>query len=843
METFSRKENIEQEPAAVHQHSKQELQELGLYKRDAEYEIPQDTKEWIALVDQKLRQQLKDIPELYIPEQDTHEKSFKEFDDTIRSVMRQFYEYRGKKGIPLATEGREKEHQVARQIVAIEKLFVDDIDTRDNMTMLHKRDKLLSFLTHSLLTYEGTDRRLVVQNTDIDFFKSYNEAFGHDFGNIALETVALKLHEFIKQYQDPGTGVAARVGGEELTEAYLKKQQDTVSTFNAMKDLQQALEHRGVELLQGLQRIMGDKTNIREAMFDILVASRPIEVNNEINQNQQSTLAKIIEQLKDHPGLSESLHNLEPTELYTEITRLLQQNTHPEYTENLLSAKEELIHTIPLGTETIGFVEVDLSKSDSKIITEDAEYIYNQLNSTQPYVRSKAFDTVFAQYIDPDTRLLKQGTTYMEFKTVIQAEVERLAQQTELQKADPEKVLALSIEKVQWERLLENVYKRRAGRLMTMANEVQEKQKLKKRATVGVVDERDVTKLLTLEEVDKGFGPDTNEQAEDPFRVAFSTEQNVLLRTEYQNLARDLLALRDEKNTKAFDKRLRMFQLWRSVFVGQNKQQQERIEGILTAQAGSLSDEQVQEYQQQLRIYEIPPWFDQLTGAVEGMLVDNQKDRFFDPLTRSKNERYMLEVENANMQKAIENDRSYSFASLDMDNLKAINEVAGHFVGDIVLMKFAKTCETYLDKLKTEQGINSSFIRVTGGEEFGITFDSVSSSQATKYLTELNAIVKEEVKNLLTSYVVDAASNTTVYDKIQEYMRTVLKRPEKDLDKIGTVTAGVVDVRDLDQGSFKTDKGLHIGDLRQLADLLGEKWKQTQGRGVVVGLQDLQGIQ
>ena len=96
-------------------------------------------------------------------------------------------------------------------------IIVRFIDTRtkamiDKNTNLYNRGYLWEYLTlhHRKALKRGT--ALTVIMFDIDFFKSFNDKYGHDVGDIVLREVSSIMKDEVSK-----RGIAARYGGEELT--------------------------------------------------------------------------------------------------------------------------------------------------------------------------------------------------------------------------------------------------------------------------------------------------------------------------------------------------------------------------------------------------------------------------------------------------------------------------------------------------------------------------------------------------------------------------------------------------------------------------------------------------
>jgi diguanylate cyclase (GGDEF)-like protein len=94
----------------------------------------------------------------------------------------------------------------------IERALIDELLARDNLTGLMNRR---TFDEHLLRVWQQALRdrcSIAICMIDVDHFKRYNDAFGHQAGDLALRTVARLIQEFARRPLD----LAARYGGEEF---------------------------------------------------------------------------------------------------------------------------------------------------------------------------------------------------------------------------------------------------------------------------------------------------------------------------------------------------------------------------------------------------------------------------------------------------------------------------------------------------------------------------------------------------------------------------------------------------------------------------------------------------
>lgn len=82
----------------------------------------------------------------------------------------------------------------------------------DSLTILANRRKFREHLTYSILESRRRSEPLTLIMADIDFFKKYNDYYGHIYGDRCLAQVAQEL----KQHCQRGTDLIARFGGEEF---------------------------------------------------------------------------------------------------------------------------------------------------------------------------------------------------------------------------------------------------------------------------------------------------------------------------------------------------------------------------------------------------------------------------------------------------------------------------------------------------------------------------------------------------------------------------------------------------------------------------------------------------
>jgi diguanylate cyclase (GGDEF)-like protein len=124
---------------------------------------------------------------------------------------------------------------IAEQVQTLERL-----SQTDPLTGLSNRRGLDARLQQALLQHRRDGRPLCLLLTDVDFFKGYNDRYGHQQGDQALKIVADCLAGAARR---PGD-LAARLGGEEF--AVVLADTDLAGAMRCAEALQQALRQAAV---------------------------------------------------------------------------------------------------------------------------------------------------------------------------------------------------------------------------------------------------------------------------------------------------------------------------------------------------------------------------------------------------------------------------------------------------------------------------------------------------------------------------------------------------------------------------------------------------------------------
>ena len=87
-----------------------------------------------------------------------------------------------------------------------------DQSTIDELTQLNNRRDFIQTFQRYLSNYRTSDDWLCVAIADIDFFKNYNDFYGHPKGDDCLRSIG----KMFSQMKEDSSIYAARVGGEEF---------------------------------------------------------------------------------------------------------------------------------------------------------------------------------------------------------------------------------------------------------------------------------------------------------------------------------------------------------------------------------------------------------------------------------------------------------------------------------------------------------------------------------------------------------------------------------------------------------------------------------------------------
>ncbi len=126
----------------------------------------------------------------------------------------------------------------------------------DSMTKLHNRKYFDNIFDNMPFIANANNWRCAFIMVDIDFFKQYNDTYGHDMGDVALKKVASTL----KEYFDKKYEFVFRLGGEEFGVILFDINEDSLE--NCLKDinykiLELEIEHKNSKILDIVSISMG----------------------------------------------------------------------------------------------------------------------------------------------------------------------------------------------------------------------------------------------------------------------------------------------------------------------------------------------------------------------------------------------------------------------------------------------------------------------------------------------------------------------------------------------------------------------------------------------------------
>jgi diguanylate cyclase (GGDEF)-like protein len=154
--------------------------------------------------------------------------------------------------------------------VAINNAFLFEMTTTDMMTHLKLKHYFYSVLLERMSESASSGRPLSVVMIDIDFFKKFNDTYGHSCGDAVLKQVAHLIQASVRD-----NDVAARYGGEEF--CLLFSQADVFRAAQAAERLRAAIaetptRYEGRELLvtvsMGVAQYDGERDVTGKSLID-----------------------------------------------------------------------------------------------------------------------------------------------------------------------------------------------------------------------------------------------------------------------------------------------------------------------------------------------------------------------------------------------------------------------------------------------------------------------------------------------------------------------------------------------------------------------------------------------
>ena len=164
---------------------------------------------------------------------------------------------------------------------------------RDALTNLFNRRYLTKILDAEIKIAFKNKQSLAVLMIDIDYFKRFNDTYGHDAGDKVLQELAMFLQQNIKQ-----SDIACRYGGEELT--------------LILKDISPENAYRKAELLRKKVKLLELKHNnnfLGEVTISVGLACCPAHANTQelLLKLADEALYKAKNQGRDRVVISQNL--------------------------------------------------------------------------------------------------------------------------------------------------------------------------------------------------------------------------------------------------------------------------------------------------------------------------------------------------------------------------------------------------------------------------------------------------------------------------------------------------------------------------------------------------------
>ncbi|MCD6260010.1 MAG: diguanylate cyclase [Helicobacteraceae bacterium] len=119
-------------------------------------------------------------------------------------------------------ERKETQKQLQEQLKLIEKLSITD-----ELTSLYNRRHFNDVLTREFSRAKREKQPIAFLMFDVDFFKNYNDTYGHQKGDMALKEIGRLLNHFSKR----GSDFSFRLGGEEFGLIFSEKSFEEALAF------------------------------------------------------------------------------------------------------------------------------------------------------------------------------------------------------------------------------------------------------------------------------------------------------------------------------------------------------------------------------------------------------------------------------------------------------------------------------------------------------------------------------------------------------------------------------------------------------------------------------------
>ncbi|MDM8529705.1 diguanylate cyclase [Anaerolineales bacterium HSG25] len=132
------------------------------------------------------------------------------------------------------------EREIVKQTLEEANKMLQSLASLDGLTQIPNRRRFDEHLRHAWQECLYTQQSLVLILADVDYFKYYNDNYGHLAGDIVLKQVAMAIEQAVRRTQD----LAARYGGEEF--AVILPNTDIKGGLSLAEQIQQEIEQLNI---------------------------------------------------------------------------------------------------------------------------------------------------------------------------------------------------------------------------------------------------------------------------------------------------------------------------------------------------------------------------------------------------------------------------------------------------------------------------------------------------------------------------------------------------------------------------------------------------------------------
>ncbi|QKF81170.1 diguanylate cyclase [Halarcobacter ebronensis] len=141
---------------------------------------------------------------------------------------------------PILKNGEIENYIAIRQDITNKKRL-EELSIHDDMTGLYNRRFLNTMIDKELRRIKREDSTLSLLTIDVDYFKKYNDTYGHPSGDVVLSEIA----KVLKSHTKRATDFAFRMGGEEF--AILFSDMDIDKALEYAKHIIRSIENLKIE--------------------------------------------------------------------------------------------------------------------------------------------------------------------------------------------------------------------------------------------------------------------------------------------------------------------------------------------------------------------------------------------------------------------------------------------------------------------------------------------------------------------------------------------------------------------------------------------------------------------